>query len=219
MSTGVPPCSEPDRAPAGPLSLTLQPVGEAPRPRADAVRNRARLLEAAARLAAEQGAANLTMEAVAAAAEVGKGTVFRRFGDRAGLLLALLDRGERQFQAAFLSGPPPVGPGAPVLQRLRAFGPAVLRHEQAHLDLYLAAEVGPDRRFLAAPRRLRLTHVTMLLRRAEVGADPELFAETLLAYLDTALVHHLISQRGMSLERLEEGWRELVARLVPGGGC
>lgn len=53
-----------------------------PHERADAARNRRRLLDAAQRLVAEQGADHVTMEAVAAAAEVGKGTVFRRFGDR-----------------------------------------------------------------------------------------------------------------------------------------
>ncbi|MFV2121511.1 TetR family transcriptional regulator, partial [Streptomyces sp. Act-28] len=70
--------------PYGRTELSLTPVEAPPHLRADAARNRARLLEAAARLAAEQGAANLTMEAVACAAQVGKGTVFRRFGDRSG---------------------------------------------------------------------------------------------------------------------------------------
>jgi AcrR family transcriptional regulator len=53
------------------------------------------------------------MDAVAAEAGVGKGTLFRRFGDRAGLAVALLDERERDLQAAVLSGPPPLGPGAP----------------------------------------------------------------------------------------------------------
>ncbi|WP_159062424.1 TetR/AcrR family transcriptional regulator, partial [Streptomyces caniscabiei] len=103
--------------------LNLTPTAtDQPRLRADAARNRTRLLEVAARLAAECGAANLTMEAVATAAEVGKGTVFRRFGDRFGLMVALLDHQERELQAAFLSGPPPLGPEAPPVDRLRAFG-------------------------------------------------------------------------------------------------
>lgn len=75
--------------------------------RADAARNRALLLDAASRLLVRCGAANLTMESVAAAAGVGKGTVFRRFKDRTGLLIALLDHREALLQAAFLTGPPP----------------------------------------------------------------------------------------------------------------
>lgn len=168
-------------------------------------------------MVAEQGAAKLTMEAVATAASVGKGTVFRRFGDRTGLLLALLDHSEHQLQEAFLAGPPPLGPGADAVQRLLAFGPAVLRHESAHLDLYLAAQPEPARRFIIPPYRVRLTHVTTLLRQTGAGTDPELLGQTLLAYLDTALVHHLIKQRGMPVERLEAGWRELVTQLTRRG--
>lgn len=195
--------------------LPLTALHEAPRLRADAARNHARLLEAATRLAAEHGAANLTIEAVAAAASVGKGTVSRRFGDRAGLLLALLDHSERRLQEAFLSGPPPLGPGADPTRRLLAFGPAVLRHEHAHLELYLAADPAPARRFTVPADRVRHTHVAALLRQVLAeGADVELLAHTLLSSLDTALIHHLVHQRGMPLERLEASWADLVARVI-----
>ena len=53
------------------------------------------------------------MDQVAAAAGVGKGTLFRRFGDKSGLAAALLDARERVLQEAVLFGPPPLGPGAP----------------------------------------------------------------------------------------------------------
>ncbi|MEV4331960.1 helix-turn-helix domain-containing protein [Streptomyces sp. NPDC049597] len=185
--------------------------------RADAARNRTRLLEAASGLVAECGAANLTMEALAAAAGVGKGTVFRRFGDRAGLFLALLDHREQQLQGAFLSGPPPLGPGAPADERLHAFGPAVLRHESDHHELILAARTAhPVRPYSVPAARLRLTHVMMLLRATGAAGDVELMAHTLLGYLDTALVHHLVAGRGMPLDRLEAGWHSLVDRLAPG---
>ncbi|MGH3637242.1 MAG: helix-turn-helix domain-containing protein, partial [Mycobacterium sp.] len=59
--------------------------------RGDAARNRALLLDAAHRLVAERGADAVTMDDIAAAAGVGKGTVFRRFGSRAGLMMVLLD--------------------------------------------------------------------------------------------------------------------------------
>ena len=55
----------------------------------------------------------VTMEAVATEAGVGKGTVFRRFESRAGLMAALLNHYESAWQAAVISGPPPLGPGAP----------------------------------------------------------------------------------------------------------
>ncbi|MCD0480841.1 TetR/AcrR family transcriptional regulator [Streptacidiphilus sp. ASG 303] len=195
------------------MRLADEAPAEASPCRADAVRNRLRLLEAAARLVAEHGPEHVTMEAVAAAAGVGKGTVFRRFGDRAGLMLALLDHAERAYQQSFLAGPPPLGPGAPPVQRLEAFGTATLRHLVVHAGLLLAAEHDPDRRF-AAPRRVRLVHVSALLREAGAGGDQELLAEALLAFLDTALVDHLRRRGGMTFERLDAGWRDLVARVV-----
>ncbi|MDN0198803.1 TetR/AcrR family transcriptional regulator [Streptomyces sp. S.PNR 29] len=216
MSAALPPFPKPQEPVDQPevLQLGIGSGEDEPCLRADAARNRARLLEAAARLVAEHGAAGLTMEAVAAAAQVGKGTVFRRFGDRTGLLMALLDHSEKKFQAAFLSGPPPLGPGAPPVQRLQAFGCALLRRSADELDLQLAAEPGADRRFTAAPRRFLRGHVTLLLRQAVPDADCELLAHTLMAYLDPALLNHLTRQCGMSVERLEAGWLDLVARVT-----
>ncbi|GAA1376325.1 TetR/AcrR family transcriptional regulator [Streptomyces beijiangensis] len=217
MTGSVPPLFPPSDAQYGPADLTLTPAGEPPTLRADAARNRTRLLEAASQLMSCCGATDLTMEAVATAAGVGKGTVFRRFGDRTGLLIALLDHREQQLQAAFLSGPPPLGPDAPPVERLHAFGPAVIKHERDHHELILAARTDPVRNYVVPAARLRLTHVTMLLRRANAEGDAELLAHTLLGYLDTALVHHLVVDRGMPLERLEAGWHDLVARLTTGG--
>src|SRR5512142_2083782 len=58
------------------------------------------------------------------AAGVGKGTIFRRFGNKAGLAVALLDTRERELQEAILHGPPPLGPGAGSAARLTAFAGA-----------------------------------------------------------------------------------------------
>lgn len=213
--SAAPPHLPPPEEPAAQVELLQLGSGaDEPCLRADAARNRARLLEAAERLVAEHGASCLTMEAVAAAASVGKGTVFRRFGDRTGLLLALLDHSEKKFQAALLSGPPPLGPGAPAVERLLAFGRALLRRTADELDLLLAAEPTPDRRFTPAPRRFLRGHLTLLLREAAPDADSELLAHTLLSTLDPALVHHLTQQSGMPLERLETAWLDLVAAVT-----
>ncbi|AVV44053.1 TetR/AcrR family transcriptional regulator [Streptomyces sp. ID05-04B] len=214
MSAVLPPCPEPEESAAEPELLQLGPAGDEPCLRADAARNRARLLDAAARLIAEHGAAGVTMEAVASAANVGKGTVFRRFGDRTGLLNALLDHSERQFQAAFLSGPAPLGPGAPPVERLRAFGLASLARSVDQLDLQLAAEPGPDRRHSVPVRRVHHRHLAMLLKQALPDADGELLAHTLMGYLNPVLVHHLTRQCGLPPERLEAGWSDLVDRVT-----
>ena len=93
---------------------TVDPVRDlpfsVPHERGDAARNRVLLLDAARRLIDERGADAVTMDDIAGAAGVGKGTVFRRFGSRAGLMMVLLDEDERASQQAFMFGPATVGP-------------------------------------------------------------------------------------------------------------
>ncbi|MGW0209834.1 TetR/AcrR family transcriptional regulator [Streptomyces sp. NPDC003233] len=214
MPSALPPFPPPQEPLDLPQLLEVGMGPEEPCLRADAARNRARLLEAAARLIAEHGVAGVTMEAVAAAAQVGKGTVFRRFGDRTGLLMALLDHSDRKLQADFLGGPPPLGPGALPLDRLRAFGVAVLYRSVEQLDLQLAAQTEPTRRFSHPAVTALRTHVTMLLRQIVPDADCELLSQTLLNSLDPALIHHQTRQCGMPMERLEAGWIDLVARVT-----
>src|SRR5437899_1705596 len=92
----------------------LLPLFDAdPVERADAARNRERILCAARRLFEERGASCVSMDDIARAAGVGKGTLFRRFGSRAALALSLLDEQDRALQEGFIRGEPPLGPGAP----------------------------------------------------------------------------------------------------------
>lgn len=214
MSRALPPFPKPEESIGEPQLLEVRSFTDEPCLRADAARNRAKLLEAAARLIAEHGVAGVTMEAVAAAAQVGKGTVFRRFGDRTGLLMALLDHSAQTLQADFLGGPPPLGPGAPPVERLRAFGVAVLYRSAEQLDLQLAAQPEPTRRFSHTALQALRTHVVVLLRQILPDADCDLLSQTLMAYLDPALINHLTRQCGMPMERLESGWIDLVARVT-----
>ncbi|MEU5099689.1 helix-turn-helix domain-containing protein [Streptomyces sp. NPDC020996] len=214
MPSALPPFPESVQPSGEPQLLQLSSLEDEPCLRADAARNRARLLEAAARLIAEHGVDGVTMEAVAVAADVGKGTVFRRFGDRTGLLMALLDHSAKKLQADFLGGPPPLGPGAPPLDRLRAFGVAVLYRSAEQLDLRLAAQAGPNRRYAHASVQALALHVTVLLRQIVPDADCEVLAQVLMGYLDPGLIHHLTRERGMPMERLEAGWIDLVARVT-----
>ena len=111
-----------------------------PKERADAARNRSAILAAAGRLFAAHGVESVSMDAIAAEAGVGKGTLFRRFGDKAGLAVALLDHRESELQEAILSGPPPLGPDAATGERLAAFVESYLDYLLAHLDLVRMSE-------------------------------------------------------------------------------
>src|SRR4051812_19422467 len=107
---------------------------DTPRERADAKRNRQRILVAAGELVSRSGIEAVSMEDVARAACVGTGTLYRRFGDRAGLAYALLNEQAQDFQNALIRGAPPLGPGAPARERLIAFGAGyidLLEHHSA----------------------------------------------------------------------------------------
>ena len=181
--------------------------------RADAARNRERILCAARRLFAERGAGCVSMDEVACAAGVGKGTLFRRFGSRASLAAAVLSERERAFQEDIIRGVPPLGPGAPPRERLIAFGEAMLDTLQTHSELMLAAETGAARFAHPAHDAHRL-HVTLLLRQADPQCDAEILAETLLAALGADFYRYLRDARGMSIERLKAGWAALVHKIV-----
>src|SRR4051794_10672121 len=94
----------------GPQALPT--IGGEPGERADAARNRRRILAAAERLFEARGVEEVSMDAIACEAGVGKGTLFRRFGDRAGLMHALLDEREAAFQESLIRGEPPPPPRA-----------------------------------------------------------------------------------------------------------
>jgi AcrR family transcriptional regulator len=175
-------------------------------PRADAIRNRERILTAAGRLFADQGVANVSMDAVAAAAGVGKGTLYRAFGDRAGLALALLDERERELQDGFLRGPPPLGPGAPPRERLRAFVRAQLTLLESHLDLIVESEnATTGARYRSGVYAAWEAHTAVLVREIAPDADAEVTAAALLAALAGDVYRHLRVERGMSTRRIERG--------------
>jgi AcrR family transcriptional regulator len=182
--------------------------------RADAARNRQRILCAAQRLFAERGVSCTSMEDIAAAAGVGKGTLFRRFGSRSALALAVLSEREGAFQEALIRGEPPLGPGAPPRERLIAFGHGRLDFLADHAEVLAAAEIGPER-FSSPPYEVSRLHVTLLLREADPGCDAEFLAESLLASLGADFYVYMGLARELPMERLKEGWTELVTRVVP----
>lgn len=180
--------------------------------RCDAARNRRLLLDAATELVDVVGADAITMDAVAARAGVGKGTVFRRFGSRAGLMRALLDHTEKKLQHSFMFGEPPLGPGADPIDRLIAFGRARLDFVNVQGEVLREAEAAADARYSAPAHMVNVTHVLSLLRAAHVDGDLELLAYWLLTPLEATLVLHQYRDLGMPMDRLADGWEELVRK-------
>ena len=182
----------------------------APRERADAARNRARILDAARRLFAARGVADVSLEEIAREAGVGKATLFRRFGDRQALFEALLDEHERALQDELLRGPPPLGPPAEPLERLHAFADALLTVSLEHRELLLASETSkPLARLGTGAYAAWHQHVTYLLGELRPDADAALLAHLLLAAFDAELLTALAEAPPASL-------RAAVRQLVDG---
>jgi AcrR family transcriptional regulator len=184
--------------------------------RGDAARNRVLLLDAARRLIAERGPDAVTMDDIAAAAGVGKGTLFRRFGSRAGLMMVLLDEDERANQQAFLFGPPPLGPDAPPLDRLVAFGRERLCFVHTHHELLSAANRDPQMRYGSpanAPFMVLRMHVRVLLASAGTTGNLDAQTDALLVLLDVDYVEHQLCDGGQTLQTLGDAWESLAHKL------
>nr|WP_253900580.1 TetR/AcrR family transcriptional regulator [Mycobacterium asiaticum] len=184
----------------------------APPERSDAARNRALLLDAARHLVTERGAKAVTTDDIAAAAGVGKGTLFRRFGSRAGLMMVLLDEDEKAFQQAFLFGPPPLGPDAPPIDRLVAFGRERICFVHTHHELLSAGNRDPHRRHVGAAVVQR-RHIRVLMQSARSTGDLDVQADALLALLDVDYVEHQLTQGGHNPQTLGDAWESLVRKL------
>jgi AcrR family transcriptional regulator len=170
------------------------------------------LLQAARSLVAKRGADAVTMDDVAAAAGVGKGTLFRRFGSRAGLMMVLLDEDEHASQQAFLFGPPPLGPDAPPMDRLVAFGRKRICFAHTHHALLSAANRDPLTRHVGAAAVQR-THVRILLQSARTTGDLDVQTDALMALLDADYVEHQLDYGGHTLETLGDAWESLARKL------
>ncbi|GAA3428124.1 TetR/AcrR family transcriptional regulator [Streptosporangium sandarakinum] len=168
-----------------------------PRERADAARNREKVLAAAERLFAERRP--VTMEEIARAAGVGRGTLYRRYPDPASIALALLDEHERGLQEKLLRGDPPLGPGAPPAERLAAFYDAMTELLERHGHLLLGAETGASR-FATGAYGFWRAHVRSLVVAAGVPG-PDVLADTLLAPLGPE-VYDLQRRNGVPREEV-----------------
>src|SRR6266545_4434112 len=187
-------------------------MAELIRERADAARNRRRVLDAAERLFAESG--SVTMEDIARAAGVGRATLYRRFPDPASIAVALLDEHERRLQEQLLRGAPPLGPGAPPAERLAAFYAAMVDLLDRHLHLALHGETGPAR-FATGAYGFWRAHVRSLLVAAG-HPKPDALVDILLAPLAPEL-YQFQRDRGLPPRQIKAALTQLAERVLGEG--
>ena len=209
---------------AGPPGRTAQPDRAAQPERADAARNRRAILAATERLLASHRPQDISMEQVAAAAGVGKGTVFHRFGNRNGLMYALMVQRAQALEEAVTAGPPPLGPGAPDRDRLLAFLDAIVgvvsRNKSLMAELAQAAgpPPQPDEPDVTPGRGKHPVydfwhgHISALIAAQRPDADSDLIAHLMLGALHSEPVLGELASSGPG--RLAAALRGLAAAVL-----
>ncbi|MGW5348309.1 TetR/AcrR family transcriptional regulator [Streptomyces sp. NPDC004050] len=190
-----------------------------PRARKDAARNREAVLAAAdALFARRESPEDVTMADVAAAAGVGKGTLFRAFGDRAGLLRALYEARLEPLREAAEAGPPPLGPAAPPQQRVPALLDALLCFKLDNRRLTLALEgSGSTSPYQAEHYEQWHDLLRAVLEQIPGLADGHFTAHALLAATRADLVEHLAGQKGVPRERMRAQLADFTTRVLAAG--
>jgi AcrR family transcriptional regulator len=194
--------------------------GSGSRERSDVVRNRAVILEAAGALfdrATEATA--VTMDDVAAAAGVGKGTVFRRFGDQAGLLRSVFDARIAALVEQIEFGPVPLGPSTPPRERIPAALVATVQFKVENRQLTRLLERVEQRptgaSFFETPN-YRWAHALLSQGLAEIGdpAHAQFSAHALLSLTRIDFIEHFLFAEGHTTAELQRHILDHVDRII-----
>lgn len=186
--------------------------------RADAAKNRQRILRAVRQLLGETPFEDIKMQDIAKAAGVGQGTLYRRFANKGELSEALFAEDMVRFREETESYLEQRAGTIPALARLEWLVARKVRFIDAHLPLFLASHesAGADR-FECYKRDHHLWMVAWvgkLLREAQAKGETNLgdvvFAtDALLAAFSPPLLAYQRRELGFSLERVISGVTEL----------
>ena len=165
------------------MNSPLLPLGKPRGERADAVRNREHLLAVARQMVAEHGVDKVTMDGLAERAGLGKGTVFRRFGTRAGIFRALMDAERTPLPAPCDAGSASARTRAAPVPRLVAYGRARIAFLYGHFEV-ARATIDPNEPVPAEGVEFTRMHIRMLLALARLDISD---LDNLAVQLTTAL--------------------------------
>ncbi|MBL7501491.1 TetR/AcrR family transcriptional regulator [Frankia sp. CNm7] len=182
----------------------------AQRERADAARNREAILAAAAELFDRTDAGTVSMNDIAEAAGVGKGTLFRRFSDRGALIEAVLARRATALLRSEKDPGSDAGPTEPV--------PALLSYLDDLLDFVWANRSliraldhsGPNGYYTSPASQHWIAELTRRISAARPGVDADYLGHILYTAVRADAVDYLHTARGMSLDRIRAGLHALA---------
>ncbi len=188
-------------------------VIDSSRSRADAIKNRALLLATAKRLFAEQSVAGVTMSAVADAAGVGKGTLYRHFENKFELSMALLDEDQRDLQDRTLSRMRETGG---TLDTLKWFIGEVLLFTDRNQELLCvnAGESGPIGSLAHPAHWWWRTTIRGLVAQINPVCDADYIADSIFVLVDVHNIYFLLSERGYSLGQIIENMQDMIGRML-----
>jgi AcrR family transcriptional regulator len=212
------------------LSLNLNLITEEnlthPTERKDAAANRQAIMETARQLFAQHGVAHVTMADIAKEANVGKGTLYRRFAHKAELCLALLDNELQSFQNSTLVHLRQMNmAGAPYMAQLDYFLAELVGFTVSNLPLLceIAASPMPPADLVQdvnQPHYWQELTVRGLLQRAaqagEIdaeGLDVAYLASWLMSALNARTLRWQLEAQQFTAVRISDSLRQIVRRL------
>src|SRR5437588_7649237 len=191
--------------------------------RRDAAEHRQQVLAAATRLFGERGVEAVTMDEIAQAASVGKGTLYRRYADKGQLVLALMDACVQRLQDQVSAELQASSCSESAIGQLEAVLGCMVAWVEEHvswLGVLSDHAAGPRRGAVHTGYLYGWMHgvVLDLLERAVGTGDATIddcvyTADALLALLDIDLYVFQRCERGYSPEQIQAGMRRLVRGL------
>lgn len=188
--------------------------------RRDAAEHRQQILAAAARLFAVRGVHAVTMDEIARAAGVGKGTLYRRYAHKGLLCLAVMDACWRHFQDQAVDELARNADYLSPLARLHLFLGRLVSWIEEHVDwlgVIADAAAGEQRGNVCRSPFFQWSHqvITDLLDQAILRCeaavdDPVYAADVLLAALDVDLYAYQRRARGYTPEQIHRGLGRIV---------
>lgn len=193
--------------------------------RSDALANERLILSTASRLFSEKTVDSVSMSAIAAAAGIGKGTLYRAFANKGELCLALMDDDLRMFQdetIALLNEQTLKMPLETLVEFLRHMVMFMGKHAalMCEAESSGALQGHTEINQTSLHEWFRLTVLLLLQKADETGdiaksADLDYLADAVLAPLNPSLIRHQLEEQRLTIDVLSD---QLVHFIMHGVG-